>query len=780
MTLALRRWIKVGVSYVCFYGGLVALARRARCLLNPEAFGILMYHKIVERPDATLGGLPVSVLERQIRYVSRAYCVQTLEAIMERRGVGQPLVSGSLAVTFDDGHPSAANLAAPVLARYRVPATVFAVSGLTDAQRPLWTDVVAGLIAGAPDGEVAIRFNGDQVRYVLGDRASRCDVLGDLKARLKALLHEERIEAMERIEERLGCRDANAPGREAPLTWRGLQELIAAGWRVGGHTVTHPVLSRMSPEQAREEIWNCKRHIEQALQQRVSTFCYPNGKPGDFTEETARVVREAGFVAACTAMTGWNGRQSNPYTLRRLETAEPLLPVFASEVAGLFEPIKFLKKGWRHLHAVRSAQGVVPQTTDGARMPRGGRGVGEGTPPAVVLGFNMTGLSVIRNLGRHGVRVFALDSDGSLAGRLTRYGIPVILPDIARQEAVWLDWLVAMGKRLWNPGVLFPTGDRMVLFIAKYEEQLAPYFRWPLPARSIVEAIPHKQRQYELAAQVGIPQPKTWFIQDPGTVERLAPGLPYPCCLKPLYSHRRPASFGEQKFRVVSSGDELRAAVLEVESQGCDGMIQEVIPGGDDQLYGLWAYIGRQGTPIGVMTKRKLRQFPVRWGDGSLQVSCFVPEVASLGLRFLQGIGFTGLAGIEFKRDPRDGQFKLMEMNARTESGGELAVACGMELPWLAYQDLIGRALPCHETFQEGVKWVSFERDVRAFWHYWRRGELTWLDWVRSLRGRKAFAYFAWDDPLPFLLRSVTFVSLAARSCCSKALQALARRLSAR
>jgi D-aspartate ligase len=127
-------------------------------------------------------------------------------------------------------------------------------------------------------------------------------------------------------------------------------------------------------------------------------------------------------------------------------------------------------------------------------------------------------------------------------------------------------------------------------------------------------------------------------------------------------------------------------------------MLQAVVPGGDEELYTVGSYLDREGRALGIFCGRKLRQTPrsrklVPRGVGSCRhgESLWAPELVEDSLHLLKVCDFTGISQVEFKRDPRDGQYKLMEINPRLWMWHTLAAACGVNLPYIAYLDLTGR-----------------------------------------------------------------------------------------
>jgi predicted ATP-grasp superfamily ATP-dependent carboligase len=366
-------------------------------------------------------------------------------------------------------------------------------------------------------------------------------------------------------------------------------------------------------------------------------------------------------------------------------------------------------------------------------------------------------LSFVRSLGRKGIPVLAFDSI-PLPGTYSRYCSRVILPDVVGHEEDWLEFLTMLGGKLERRSAIIPTSDAHVLFVSRNRNRLSDYFDFSLPEESVLERITNKRTQYEFAAKCGIPIPKMHLPENVGEVTSLAPTLGYPSILKPYYSHlwRKYAEdkrgYSSKKLVEVSSPEELVQNYVEMEKSGVGILIQEVIPGGDEQFYGLLTYFGENSKPLAVFTKRKLRQTGMGYGDGSFQVSVWVPTVAELGIRLLKKMNYRGLAGIEFKKDPRDGQFRLIEINPRSVTGEMMAVKSGVDIPYIAYLDTIGERVEPNSSFLVETKWVSLEWDFKTFLAYRQRGMLDFSGWIKSLRGEKSYAIWSHDDPFPFIV----------------------------
>jgi D-aspartate ligase len=373
-------------------------------------------------------------------------------------------------------------------------------------------------------------------------------------------------------------------------------------------------------------------------------------------------------------------------------------------------------------------------------------------PPAFVCSLFDTGLAAVRSLGRAGIPVIGLDADGTQPGFRSRYGTHYLTPDPVHQPDALADFLVELGGRQPTPGVLLPASDAWVLFISRYRTRLQPHFRFALPSAEVVEALIDKRRQYELADRVGTPYPRTFY---PATVEdacRVAGEVDFPAFLKPYYGHLWRETFGgAHKGFKVNTPAELVDRFTEILGTQQPVMVQSVVLGPNTNHFKVCAYITDTGNALALFTLRKIRQFPTDFGVGTLVESIDDRELARLGVEFLRGIGYRGIGSIEFKRDDRDGRLKLIELNPRLWQQNGHATVAGINFPLIAYAHLLGMRPPSGLTFRTGVKWLDEGADVQAAWEYFRQGQLSPGQWLRSLKGVRTFATFAADDPGPFL-----------------------------
>jgi D-aspartate ligase len=376
-------------------------------------------------------------------------------------------------------------------------------------------------------------------------------------------------------------------------------------------------------------------------------------------------------------------------------------------------------------------------------------------PRRTAWGLDPSALALTRSLGRSGIPVVRIHPSRLEGSLLSRYCAAVETCPHPRSEEALVVFLLGLERR-GAPEVLFPTGDDSAAFLARHQDVLRARYRLPVARPEVMSDLVDKQRQYARAQALGLPVPETYFPASAAEVRTLAARLEsYPYVIKPLVSHRWRApsvrdALGTGKGVRADAPHDLVAAYESVCRVDRRVMIQEVIGGSDDRLFTFLSYLDEQSAPLGYCIRKKIRQFPVDFGNCVLTESCFDPIVRDQSIRLLQGIGYHGLSGVEWKLDPRSGRYLLIEVNPRAVYTTAIAPACGVDLPVIAFRDLIGERVLPTDRFREGIKWIWLTSDLRAAFELHRRGELDLRSWWRSIRGEKVHAVFAGDDWRPF------------------------------
>lgn len=330
--------------------------------------------------------------------------------------------------------------------------------------------------------------------------------------------------------------------------------------------------------------------------------------------------------------------------------------------------------------------------------------------PAIVIGTHTMGLGVIRALGTMGVPVIAAYYRMDDMGYVSRYVQESIrIPHPENEEKAFLECLVKLAFR-FPESPLFPISDESLKIVSKNKALLEKYFKVACAEWEIVRLLIEKKHTYTLAISAGVPIPKTSLPASIDEVVEFAKGLQYPCLVKPVESHRYFAIF-HKKIVKVHNFNQLLAACQEAEQAGLQVMLQELIPGPDCLGVNYNSYFW-EGKPIVEFTAQKVRSSPPEFGSPCAAVSRNLPEVLDSGRKILQAMGFYGYSCMEFKCDPRDGIYKLMEVNGRHNLSTLLAVHCGINFPWLHYRHLVEGILPVQTPFRQNFFWIDVERDL--------------------------------------------------------------------
>jgi peptidoglycan/xylan/chitin deacetylase (PgdA/CDA1 family) len=302
--------------------GAIGLARRVK------GFPVLGFHRVNDDDDPFMPALPTALFAARMEHIARHYTVLTVEDLVERLRHGR-VPRKALALTFDDGYRDNLTHAAPILARYGLPATIFLTTGHIGRSEMLWFDRLALALKTTVRPQLTLTR---QIVLPLGSTAERLRALQAALGHLKNLPDAERRSALDQFLIELDGERLDGPKR-LMLSWDEVGALQGLGFSIGAHTVTHPILSRLSSEEAWREINESKLAIERALGTRPQAFAYPNGGAEDVNELTVGLVRDAGFSCAVTTRRGLNTSTTPLLELRRGGPWERHLPTYALKLA---------------------------------------------------------------------------------------------------------------------------------------------------------------------------------------------------------------------------------------------------------------------------------------------------------------------------------------------------------------------------------------------------------------------------------------------------------------
>lgn len=372
-------------------------------------------------------------------------------------------------------------------------------------------------------------------------------------------------------------------------------------------------------------------------------------------------------------------------------------------------------------------------------------------PYAIVIDLdNITGLQTARILAKRGVPVMAIAKNPNHFCCRTSACEKLIRADTANEE--FIQALIALGPNLDQKAVLFPCSDMSVLLVSRHRAKLEEWYHIVLPQPDVVEMLLDKVSFYTFAQRERLPIPVTSLLRSRADVQHAAEKLTFPCVLKPAKRTRLWMEHVKAKVFKVSSAEEL-FQVYDHWSRWTDVLIaQEKVEGSDANHYTCNCYFNADAKPVVTFVTRKVRQWPPEIGISSLRVECRNDVVRDQTIRLFENVRYRGLGYLEMKRVQDTDEYLIIEPNIGRPTGGSaISEAGGVELLFTMYCDAVGWPLPPNlEQKYGGVKWIHLSSDILSSLYYWRRRELTFMDWYRSLRGRKAYAVFSWTDPAPF------------------------------
>jgi exosortase A-associated hydrolase 2 len=376
-------------------------------------------------------------------------------------------------------------------------------------------------------------------------------------------------------------------------------------------------------------------------------------------------------------------------------------------------------------------------------------------PAVVVLNTHYTGLGIVRNLAHLGLDVYTLSANKEFPGNRSRFAKFLDSPDSLENPGELRDYLVALSKRIGGRPVLFPTRDHDINFINDYRPELEAHFIIPFSGKSVIDAIMDKKRCQDVAAGLGIVSPRTWKLNSEADLTTIRAEATYPVIVKPLNAAlwRKPGiwdAVGRQKVIKIERHEELVTFHRRVAAYGAAMLVQEWIPGPEQNLLIFGSYRGRDGEIQASFTARKLLQYPELYGTGVVVEAATIESIVEPSRRLLEALDFHGVSEIEYKFDPRTNTPKLIEINPRHWDQHRLGTAVGVNLTVACYSDVTGEPTTPAVQSGENVRWIAGNE---YFMHVLRSlaGRSSLRECLRLFGGKHVFPIWDWRDAKPGL-----------------------------
>jgi predicted ATP-grasp superfamily ATP-dependent carboligase len=382
--------------------------------------------------------------------------------------------------------------------------------------------------------------------------------------------------------------------------------------------------------------------------------------------------------------------------------------------------------------------------------------------PCVVVGD----LNLVHSLALARLPVVVASSVANRPAMQSRYCQAAYeTPSPTRYPEAFVEKLIEVGRLFEERRpMLYYDSDTALIAISEHRDELAKYYRFHLARQELVRQLTDKIRFLDLARYHDLPIPRSYLYTPGEDPRRVCAEVAYPCIVKPA---TRGDWFGseivrrlgkpQKAIRVENAGDLSEMLPLLEQSAG-RFVIQELVDGGEANIVSYHCYVGQHGDLLGEFTGRKIRTYPAEYGVSSCVEVQDDARVKELGWNIVERLGLRGIAKLDLKIDARSGEMRLLEINPRYSLWNYPGARAGVNLPAIAYHDIIRGDVVARPTLLRRVKWIDFEMDLRALLQSRAASELGVVAWLRSLRGIRVYTLWSWSDPVPCVIHAIARV----------------------
>ena len=359
-----------------------------------------------------------------------------------------------------------------------------------------------------------------------------------------------------------------------------------------------------------------------------------------------------------------------------------------------------------------------------------------------------------------GIKVFGLSADTRAYGNFSRWCEPRMVPDSQKNPEQLLEYLLR--QHPLEPGtIIFPTRDADVLFLDAFREELRERYVLAVPERECLVRTMDKYELVRAAAEAGVAVPRTFKIASEKDLPSVARLVGFPCVGKPVSSAQWRVGnawnqVGARKAFRANNERELQTLYQQVSQVTPEILVQEWIPGEVEEIVVVGAYVGDDSEPLSFFTARKIVQSPKEFGTGCVVRSEHLPQLLEPTCRMWKALDYTGMAEVEYKRDCRTGEYKLVEINTRHWDQHQLGSASGVNLSYCAYCHLAGLPVPSINNPTQTATWIAED----ALLLHLLAGFIGQEERITGLRsklsGKRMYGILDRSDPWPFLRYSLT------------------------
>jgi D-aspartate ligase len=381
--------------------------------------------------------------------------------------------------------------------------------------------------------------------------------------------------------------------------------------------------------------------------------------------------------------------------------------------------------------------------------------------PAVILpGHSPIALTAIRSLGRKNIPVYTAFPKNELGNifypivKSSRFIKEGFYFDDKNEPERRADAYLDIAKIIGGKPVLIPVTDKDMIIVSQFREKLKERYQLLMPDHKLLDILLKKNKFHHLAAEHNLPIPRTYSINNYEELINAADEIRYPCIVKPDWRQEKwHLQFGRQKVVVLYNKDELIATYEMLKDFSGEIFLQEIIDGKEENIYCSFTFLDENSEPLDMFVCRKLRQSPPYFGNTAMAESIDAPQVVELSKKIFKTLNLVGYVSIEFKKDPEDGNLKIIEVTpARINRQTGSAIVSGVDIPFIWYNYLCGGKYEKSGTYTTSVKWISELLEISSVLTYLKNKDTTLLDWVKSFKNVKGFEIYSRDDLKPILV----------------------------
>lgn len=375
--------------------------------------------------------------------------------------------------------------------------------------------------------------------------------------------------------------------------------------------------------------------------------------------------------------------------------------------------------------------------------------------PVIILGdSDVVTFGIVKSLKRYKIPIVVITWNKHSIFSFSRFIKAVIkAPDPIRNEKGFISFLWKYGGEMYQECktriLLFPSADTALILIANHYDKLKQYFiMLGDPNEMNLWKFLRKDLFIEGIKNIGVPLSKTMSCINEKDIEKVVKEMIYPCIVKPAEKDLAFSFYYQHGTKAVVARNKSELEKVLRENLRTKLLIQELIPGDTTREYSWCGYVSKNGEFIQGIVGQMYRKPPY-------QTATFVTkkenkELEECSQKILCHSNFWGICEIEYKKDPRDCLFKLIEMNPRCCMWFYLTTGCGLNLPYIAYREVYYNELPKNIQMKQEMKWVSLKGDFIDAVFKNKDGKFFQKlhYWLRSLEGRKVYAMFDLSDPL--------------------------------